>query len=145
FVRLDRNPEFYSRVAKWLKPCPVLLSRRPRVKNADSLLTLSHVLTRTLLVFVGVFSLANSALLAAYLFWLSPAQFSPLSLLGIWLLSLVVLLPLMLLTQRYLIRLIANPITHLIATTQLSSAHLGKTQPSTLRGPVTTITEINIL
>jgi diguanylate cyclase (GGDEF)-like protein/PAS domain S-box-containing protein len=110
------------------------------VKNADSLVTLSSVLTRTLLAIAGVFSLAVSAIVSGYLCWLDPAGFSPSFLIFIWPLSIIILLPLVVVARQYLVRLIANPITHLIANTQLGSA-----QHSGLRNPVTNIAEINIL
>src|SRR5690606_29647427 len=52
----------------------------------------------------------------------------------------LILLPLAFFSHRYLIGLIAHPIAHLIANTQL-----GCVQKKTLRQPSTRITEINIL
>lgn len=110
------------------------------MKSAASLVTLSSVLSRTLLVIAVALSVIWGLVLAAYIFWQEHIEGSLLSVLVMWVLSVLCLVPVMLIARRHLINLIAHPITHLIANTQL-----GCVQHPILRDPATCITEINIL
>lgn len=110
------------------------------MKKVVTLVTMSSVLTRALLAMTGIFSLVWGLLLAVCLFWLAPTRFSPELLLMLWLLSAIIIAPVAFLIRRYLITLVAQPLTHLIANTQL-----GCIPHQVLRNPATNITEINIL
>ncbi len=110
------------------------------MKPASSLVTLSSLLTRIMATSALVFAFVWGLVLALCLGLLFPAHFSLWLLALLWLLSLVLLLPLFLVTRHYLIRLVAQPVTHLIANTQLTCV-----PHAALRSPDTQIAEINLL
>lgn len=110
------------------------------MKNLNSLETLSSALARTLVTIIGFFSIVWGLLLTVTILVMTPDPASLVLLLGLGILPPLILLPLAFFSRRYLIALIAHPIAHLIANTQL-----GCVQKKTLRQPSTRITEINIL
>lgn len=110
------------------------------MKSATPLVNLNILLTRSLVLIALVFAGIWGLLLAACLLWFFPGPFPFALFVSLWLLSIAILVPSLLFTRHYLVGLIADPVTYLIANTQL-----GCVPRPTLRNPETQVAEINLL